>query len=124
MTYNSRRSILGAIPLNRTIAYHLFKINTGSLKTQEIVRLLQKSKWSLPKGYLGICDVIHHEDSSFHNIGCTVTGFDFDPSGERAATISSSGVCLVLDIDTSNCKLHLTIGEQGISLFETFFSIS
>ncbi len=45
VTYNSRRSILGVIPVTGKIAYHLFSINTGASSTEEIVKLSRKSKW-------------------------------------------------------------------------------
>ena len=43
-----------------------------------------------------------------------VTSFDFDLSGERAATIDSSGVCLVSDINTNTKNFHLALeGSKG-----------
>ena len=42
---NSRRSILGAIPLQGGLAYHLFKIDPGNSTSSEIVRLCLKPKW-------------------------------------------------------------------------------
>ncbi len=45
MTYNSRRSILGAIPVGETIAYHLFTIDTSASNAGGIVKLNRKSKW-------------------------------------------------------------------------------
>ena len=45
MTFNSRRNILGAIPLNTQIAYHLFKVDAGAPKAKDIVRLCRKTKW-------------------------------------------------------------------------------
>ena len=43
VTYNSRRSILGAIPVEGKIAYHLYNFITG--KTGNIVKLIRKSRW-------------------------------------------------------------------------------
>ncbi len=46
MTYNSRRSILSAIPVAGRIAYHLFNLDTYASNTKEIVKLNRKTKWS------------------------------------------------------------------------------
>ena len=43
VTYNPRRSILGAISVGRKISYHLYDIATG--KTGDVVKLIRKSKW-------------------------------------------------------------------------------
>ena len=45
ITYNSRRSILGAVPLERKISYHLFTVDPNASKTKDIVKLIRKSKW-------------------------------------------------------------------------------
>ncbi len=45
LTYNSRRSILGAIPVAGRITYHLFTINNSALNAGGIVKLNRKSKW-------------------------------------------------------------------------------
>ena len=45
MTYNSRRNILGALPLHQKIAYHLFSIDAYASKTEDMVKLYTKSKW-------------------------------------------------------------------------------
>ncbi len=45
VTYNSRRSILGAIPVTGRIAYHLFAIDTSASNAGGIVKLNRKSKW-------------------------------------------------------------------------------
>ncbi len=45
ITYNSRRSILGAIPVGEKIAYHLFAINTSASNAGGIVKLNRNSKW-------------------------------------------------------------------------------
>ena len=42
-THNSRRGILGAIPVTKRIAYHLYDVATG--KASNIVKLIRKSKW-------------------------------------------------------------------------------
>ncbi len=46
VTYNSRRSILGAIPVAGRIAYHLFTIDTGASNAGGIVKLNRKTRWS------------------------------------------------------------------------------
>ena len=45
MTFNSRRNIIGAIPMQEQIAYHLFKVDAGASKAKDIVRLCRKTKW-------------------------------------------------------------------------------
>ena len=45
VTYNSRRNILGAIPVGKTIAYHLFNIDPNASSAKDIVKLHRKSKW-------------------------------------------------------------------------------
>ena len=45
ITYNSRRGILGAIPLEKEISYHLFNVDSKVSKTKNIVKLTRKSKW-------------------------------------------------------------------------------
>ena len=45
ITYNSRRGILGAIPLDQKISYHLFNVGSNASKTKDIVKLIRKSKW-------------------------------------------------------------------------------
>ncbi len=45
VTYNSRRSVLAAIPVTEKIAYHLFNVDAYASNTKEIVKLSRKSKW-------------------------------------------------------------------------------
>ena len=45
ITYNSRRRILGAVPIYGKISYHLFNVDSNASKTKEIVKLIRKSKW-------------------------------------------------------------------------------
>ena len=45
MTYNSRRGILGAVPPYKKISYHLFNVDSNASKTEDIVKLIRKSKW-------------------------------------------------------------------------------
>ena len=44
VTYNSRRNLLGAIPVKDRIAYHLFSIDVGGSKKNDVVTLVRKSK--------------------------------------------------------------------------------
>jgi len=43
VTFNPRRNLLGAMPVGRKTAYHLF--NFGISKSDDIVRLIRKSRW-------------------------------------------------------------------------------
>ena len=43
--YNSRRGILGAVPPEPKISYHLFNVDSHTSKTKDIVKLIRKSKW-------------------------------------------------------------------------------
>ena len=45
ITYNSRRGILGAVPLYGKISYHLSNVNSNASKPKDIVKLIRKSKW-------------------------------------------------------------------------------
>ena len=45
ITYNSRRSIFGAVPFDKKISYHLFNVDSNASKTKDIVKLIRKSKW-------------------------------------------------------------------------------
>ena len=45
ITSNSRRSILGAIPLHGKFSYNLFNVDSNTFKTKDIVKLIRKSKW-------------------------------------------------------------------------------
>ena len=45
ITYNSRRGILGAVPVDQKISYHLFDVDSNATKTKDIVKLTRKSKW-------------------------------------------------------------------------------
>ncbi len=46
VTYNSRRGILGAIPVAGRIAYHLFNVDANASNADGIVKLSRKTKWS------------------------------------------------------------------------------
>ena len=45
VTYNPRRSLLGAICVGNKIVYHLFMIDGRFSKVEEAVMLYRKSKW-------------------------------------------------------------------------------
>ena len=45
VTYNSRRNLLGAICVGDQITYHLFKLETHSLRHGDIATLCRRSKW-------------------------------------------------------------------------------
>ena len=45
ITYNTKRNLLGAISLNKKIAYHLFTVDAICLNLKECVKLTRKSKW-------------------------------------------------------------------------------
>ena len=94
MTYNSRRGILGAIPLYEKIAYHLFHIDVNASKSESIVKLSRKSKWS--SRHTRDCD----------DNGGIITGIDFNPTGEYVATIDESGICLISSVDTNSYICH------------------
>lgn len=44
-TYNTRRNILGAIPITGKIAYHMFQIDTYASNRDAVARLCRKPKW-------------------------------------------------------------------------------
>ena len=50
ITYNSRRGIIGAVPLYGKISYHLFNVDSNASKTKDIVKLIRKSKWHSHQG--------------------------------------------------------------------------
>ena len=45
ITYNSRRGILGAVPLYGEISYHLFNVDSNASQINDIVKFTRKSKW-------------------------------------------------------------------------------
>ena len=50
ITYNSRRGILGAVPLDKKISYHLFNVDSNVSKTKDTAKLIRKSKWHSKQG--------------------------------------------------------------------------
>lgn len=89
VTYNSRRGILGAIPLYKKIGYHLFRIDANASK-EDIVKLYRKSKW--PEW---------NYDGDWKD--GVISGLDFNPTGEYAATIDQMATVVISDVDTNNC---------------------
>ena len=43
------------------------------------------------------------------NLGNVITGLDFSPNGELAATIDCYGVCLISDVNTDSYHFHLNM---------------
>ena len=43
------------------------------------------------------------------NLGNVITGLDFSPNGELAATIDNYGVCLISDVNTDSYRFHLAM---------------
>ena len=112
ITYNSRRSILGAVPVDQKISYHLFDVDSNATKTKDIVKLTRKSKWHSQHSK-------HQSRSSsnlLYSLESVVNGLDFNPTGEYVAIIDEEGVCLISDVDKNNYSFHLqfpsrTFGE-------------
>lgn len=114
MTYNPRRSILGAMSLSGKIAYHLFNIGTNASKTDDTVaKLWRKSKWpSICESYEGRPIVSFH----FRNVGIDnwMSGLDFDPNGELIAMIDMYGVFVISDVNTNDCNFWLHMNPSRI----------
>lgn len=115
VTYNSRRGLLGAISLNGKIAYHLYNIEfISAQKSGYSGKLLRKSKWhsqyGTSLGNLFIFPAIHLLLDNY------ISSFDFNHSGETAATLDCSGVCLLSDVGTNNCNYHLNVDRGKRSL--------
>ena len=47
------------------------------------------------------------------NLDDVITGLDFNPNGEIAATIDSYGVCLISDVNTDSYRFHLEIEMEN-----------
>ena len=56
VTYNSRRKILGVIPLEDEVAYHLFNVDPYTSNTGDTVKLYRKTKWPSQRGSLQSCN--------------------------------------------------------------------
>ena len=104
ITYNSRRGILGAVPLYGKISYHLFNVGSHVSKTNDIVKLIRKSKWHSQYGkhqsYIDTSNLLYSLEEY-------ITALDFNPTGEYVATIDKKGVCLISDVDKNDYSFHL-----------------
>ena len=45
-----------------------------------------------------------------------ITSLDFDPNGKVIALFDREGICLVSDVNTNNCKLHIKLRGGMICL--------
>lgn len=45
VSYNVRRNVIGALPLEGKITYHLFTLDPHASKSSAIVKLCRKSAW-------------------------------------------------------------------------------
>ena len=86
VTYNSRRGILGAIPVSKETAYHLFNIDANAPKAGDIVKLYRKSKWHSQHSN-ATCNWLIE---CIFDTDCKITGLDFNPTGEYVATIDEN----------------------------------
>ena len=66
--YNPRRNIFGTMPLPGKIAYHLFNVNEGATKKNDIIKLVQKSKWHAQHTILNQSTLIEAETLKFMNL--------------------------------------------------------
>ena len=119
ITYNSRRSILGAVPLNEKISYHLFNVGSNASKTKDIVKLLRKSKWHSQQSN-------HQHDRyiefTIYSLEKVITGLDLNPTGEYVVIIDWKGVCLISDVSTNNYTFHKEVRSEGNLIPWNFFS--
>ena len=131
VTYNPRRRLLGAIPIDKEIAYHIFNIDTNVSKGGNTAKLYRKSKWNSQhskntnvrfrttleiKVFINyflsflICSLIHSLPT--FSVG-SIISIDFDPNGKSTATVDNKGRCLISDIDTGHYCFHLDNGNRG-----------
>ena len=47
-----------------------------------------------------------------YSLDSVPSGLDFNPTGEKVATIDNGGVCLISDVTTVNYKFHKEVGEH------------
>lgn len=126
VSYNSRRNILGAISLDKKVAYHLWIIEYSQQKNNYNIKLLQKAKWhqfySTEIGILLIFLILsaYLPNSYRENY---VTGLEFNPTGEIVSTIDHYGVCLISDTNTNNHNFHLDLKEDGNRDFKYMLSV-
>ena len=113
MTYNSRRDLLGAITVPGKFAYHLFNIQYSSAKRNFDVTLLRRSKWGFDESSSNDNENPLNPYPSLQNLAMGISGLDFHPCGESAATLSHSGVCLLSQVDTNSRSYSLDLGKSG-----------
>ena len=114
LTYNTRRNVLGAIPLTGKIAYHLWIIEYSGQRSNYDIKLLRKSRWP----------VQHKVDTGIYNYSCSIywshiyleenwiSSFDFNPTGDTVATFGADTICSISDMNTDNCIYHQKLGER------------
>ena len=121
VSYNPRRNLLGAISLQGKIAYHLYHFDTS--RNEKLVKLYRKSKWQIRNnGSQGDTFFFVPRLPWLHLVNF-ITGLDFNPAGESAATIDYCGNCVVSDINTGNCDFHLsTPGFLGNLYSKNYFN--
>ena len=49
-------------------------------------------------------------------LGNVINGLDFNPLGTLTVSIDDDGVCLISNIDTSECSFHLQLGSKSGNL--------
>ena len=108
VTYNPRRSFLGAINVQGKIAYHLYNFATS--KAGNIVKLIRKSKWH-PQHYVASIYLLFFIATHFLCLltGNEITGIDFNLSGEIAATFDQFGTLVISDLNTDSCRFHMDL---------------
>lgn len=102
MTYNLRRNLLAAISLKGKLLYHLFHLGNSSHKKSPLVQLLRKSKWN-PNHSTDWSKFFHFYLERVSLITDNwITSLDFDPSGERIASVDQHGLGLISDTNTND----------------------
>ena len=115
VTYNSRRNILAAIPIENKISYHLWRIGSSGKEKNYGATLLRRSKWFKQyrnnDGNLSIVSVIFYRSCS--HLDNYICGLDFDPAGEITATIDCNGVCIISSVNTGRYTYHWKLSDLG-----------
>lgn len=120
MAYHSKRKILSVLPCRGKTGYHLFSIDPGNPKTDEIVKLCQKSKWSSQYDTSDsnfIASVSVDLNVYYFKLDNCISSFDFDPQGDSIATIDRYSICLISNVNTHNYGFHLKLGDYGTISF-------
>ena len=113
LAFNAKGHIIGAMPLQGKIAYHLFKVDRDNSKNSYSVNLVRKSKWHPRYG-----NSLSKDIEFFWSFNCInalancVSSIDFDYDGKFAATFDSDGVFLLSDVNTDNYQTHVKIGSR------------